>query len=127
MAAKQAAGRMNLAELEKIEKKYLFQKDTGWEPDRQLSKELHALIYRSCGNPYLLEIFENLQLKDEVSWNSLRNLWTQTPDAEVIKQRKREHAQIIQALKHRDAENAEKISKEHISNAIQDLLRMMIA
>lgn len=126
MAAKQAAGRIPLAELEKIEKKYVLQEDTGGEPDRQLSKELHSLIYRSCGNPYLVEIFENLQLKDEVSWNSLWNLWTQTSDAEVVKKRKREHVQIIQALKQRDAESAERISKEHISNAIHDLLKMIV-
>jgi len=127
LATKQAIGRIDLSELEKIEKKYVPQKITDWESGRQFSKELHSLIYHSSGNPYLMEIFENLQLKNEVSWNSLWNLWTKVPHAKVMEKRKEEHLKIIRALKKKDAQGAETESRKHISDAIQDILKMMTA
>lgn len=125
LASKQATGRIDLSELKKIKKKYLNKKKSDWESGRQFSQELHSLIYRSCGNPYLMEVFENLILKIEVSRHSLWNLWTNSADLKIIERRKQEHAEIIRALKERDAENVEKISKKHISNAIRDTLQWL--
>lgn len=125
LAAKQAIGRIDISELENLERKLLTADMSNQESGRQFSKDLHSLIYRSCGNPYLLELFENLQLKDEVSWNSLWNLWSKESDSKTIEKRMNEHLEIIRCLKEKDAGKAEKISKEHISNAIQDILRMM--
>jgi DNA-binding GntR family transcriptional regulator len=125
LAARQAIGRIDLIELDKIEKKYTSRKMASWKSDLQFSKDLHSIIYRSAGNPYLLEIFENLQLKNEVSWNSLWSLWMKVPRAKVIEKRKEEHLRIIRALKKGDAQRAENESRKHISEAMQDILEMI--
>jgi DNA-binding GntR family transcriptional regulator len=125
LAARQAIGRIDLIELDKIEKKYTSRKMASWKSDLQFSKDLHSIIYRSAGNPYLLEIFENLQLKNEVSWNSLWSLWMKVPRAKVIEKRKEEHLRIIRALKKGDAQGAENESRKHISEAMQDILEMI--
>ena len=125
LATKQAAGKIDLFELEKIEKKYLPQ-NCNWELGRQFSQELHSLIYKSSCNPYLIEVFENLHCKIEVSRHSLWNLWVKSGENELMERRKKEHAGIIQSLKEGDGKNAEKRSKEHISNAIKDTIKIMV-
>jgi DNA-binding GntR family transcriptional regulator len=127
LAARQAIERIDLQELERIEKKYASREIRDWTSGRQFSKELHSFIYRSSGNPFLLAVFEDLQLKNEVSWNSLWSLWKKAPQTGAVEKRKREHLAIIQALKKRDPQKTEAKSREHISKALQDLLRMIAA
>ena len=127
LAARQAIERIDLKELERIERKYAPREIADWESGRQFSKELHSFIYHSSGNPFLSAVFEDLQLKNEVSWNSLWSLWKRTPQTRAIEKRRKEHLAIIHSLKKRDAQKAEASSREHISNALQDLLRMISA
>jgi len=42
-----------------------------------------------------------------------------------MERRNREHAEIIQYLKDRDGEGAERMSREHISNVIKDILYLI--
>jgi DNA-binding GntR family transcriptional regulator len=125
LATRQAIERFDLSELERIEGEYASRAITDWKSGRQFSKELHSFIYRSSGNPFLSAVFEDLQLKNEVSWNSLWNLWKRAPHTSAIEKRRREHLAILQSLKKRDAQSAEAKSREHISNALRDLLRMI--
>jgi DNA-binding GntR family transcriptional regulator len=127
LAARQAIERIDLKELEGIERKYACREIADWESGRQFSKELHSFIYRSSGNPFLLAVFEDLQLKNEASWNSLWTLWKKAPQTRAIEKRRKEHLSIIQSLKKQDAQKAEANSREHIANALQDLLRMIAA
>ncbi len=120
LAAKHAALRLDLSKLAKIENKYLRGGHLEQESARQLSSELHSLIYRSCGNPYLVETYEGLRLRVALGMNSLWQLWSGHTD--LIERRTREHAEIICRLKDRDAEGAERVSREHISNVIRDIL-----
>jgi len=127
LAARQATGRIDLAKLEEIEAKYLRAKAADLDSGHYFSQELHFLIYRSALNPYLVEIFENLLFKIQVCMHSLWNLWRQTGDLKFIKRRNQEHAEIIRALKQNDAEYATRISREHISRAIEDILSIVTA
>jgi DNA-binding GntR family transcriptional regulator len=125
LAARQAIERADLSELERIERKYASRHTADWQCGRQFSKDLHSFVYRSSGNPFLLAVFEDLQLKNEASWNSLWSLWKKAPQTRAMEKRRKEHLAIIQSLKMRDAQKAEAHSREHISNALQDLLRMI--
>jgi len=42
-----------------------------------------------------------------------------------MERRSREHAEIIQHLKERNAEGAQRMSTEHISNVIKDILYLI--
>lgn len=125
LATRLSTERIDLSKLEEIEEKYL-RKKSDWESSRQFSQELHSLIYKSCGNPYLIEMFESLDFRIEAKRNSAWNLWIKFNDTVVIERRKQEHAEIIQALKEKNSEAAEKMSKEHISDAIRDIIRLII-
>jgi len=124
LATRLSNERIDLSKLEEIEEKYL-RKKSDWESSRQFSQELHSLIYKSCGNPYLIEMFESLDFRIEVKRNSVWNLWIKFNDTVVIERRKQEHAEIIQALKEKNSEAAERMSKEHISDAIRDIIRLI--
>jgi len=122
LAAKQAALGIDTSELERIENKYLRGRQSDWGSARELSSELHPLIYRSCGNSYLVETYESLRLKIDLGMNSLWQLWRGSGSTDLMERRNREHIEIIQCLKERNAEGAERMSKGHISNVIKDIL-----
>lgn len=125
LAARLAAVRANVSELERIENRYLDGKQPDWESGRHLSSELHSFIYKSCGNPHLLEIYEGLGLKVDLAMNSLWQLWVRSDSTDLLQRRNREHAEIIRCLKEKDADGAERMSKEHMSNTIKDILYLI--
>jgi DNA-binding GntR family transcriptional regulator len=125
LAAKHAAPGIDISELDRIENKYLHGRQPDWESARQLSCELHPLIYRSCGNSYLVEVYESLRLRIDLGMNSLWQLWIGSGSTDLMERRNREHAEIIQYLKDRDGEGAERMSREHISNVIKDILYLI--
>lgn len=122
LAARHAALGIDISELDRIENKYLHGRQPNWESARQLSCELHPLIYRSCGNPYLVEVYESLSLKIDLGMIALWQLWIGSGSTDLMERRNREHAEIIQYLKKRDGEGAERMCREHMSNTIKDIL-----
>lgn len=122
LAAKQSIGRVDPSEVKKIEEKFLRKKNPSWESGEQFSQELHSLIYQSCGNQYLIEVFQSLILKIEVSRHFLWDLFARSGDLGVLERRRNEHVEIIRLLKEKDTKNIIKISKKHICNAIKDIL-----
>ena len=125
LAAQQAIGRIDLAHLKEIEKRYIRREDTDQRAGQDFSRELHSLIYRSCLNPYLTEIFEGLHVRMQVCLHSLWELWARADDHRLMARRKQEHLAIIRALRKRDAEGAAHISRLHISRALDDILHLM--
>ena len=125
LAARQAIGRIDLEQLREIEKKYTRREDDDQEAGRHFSRDLHSLIYRSCLNPYLTEIFESLRVRMQVCLHSLWELWARANDHRLMARRKQEHLAIIRALRKKDADGAAHISRDHISRALNDILRLM--
>jgi len=126
VATRHAAAAIELSKLQEIEMKYLNSSKDDWENGREFSNELHTLIYKSCGNPYLVGIFENLIMKIQLSRSSLWEFWSRSGDTSSVERRYQEHMEIIRLLKKRDAEGAEKVSKTHISRTIQDIVRQVV-
>ena len=128
LAAKYAASRIEKPRLEELETVYLAGTSIppDWDVGRRFSCDLHSLIYRSCGNKFLIEIYENLRLRLDLGINHLWQLWARSGDRSLIERRTKEHAEIIQLLKNGDAAGAETASRDHISNTIQDLLRLVL-
>jgi DNA-binding GntR family transcriptional regulator len=122
LAARHATLRIDRGELDRIENKYLHGRQPDWESAPQLSRDLHSLIYKSCGNSYLVEVYESLRLKIDLGMDSLWQLWRGSGSTDLMERRSREHAEIIQCLKERNTEGAERMCKEHISNVIKDIL-----
>jgi DNA-binding GntR family transcriptional regulator len=125
LAASQAFGRIDLNLLGEIEKKYLDGRSGDWKAGEDFSWDLHALIYRSCLNPYLSEVFASLQTRMQVCLHSLWELWARAKDRQFMEKRNREHLAIIQALRQRDGEAVARVSREHISRAIRDIFALM--
>lgn len=125
LAAQQAVGRINIRQLQDIEEKYLHIEDNDPDAGQHFSRELHSLIYRSAINPYLSEIFESLDARMQVCLHSLWQLWARANDRKLMKQRNREHLAIIRALQRKDAKRTAQISRNHIFQAMEDLLRIM--
>lgn len=125
LAAGLAAERIELSEIDKIENKYFDGRLPDWESGRCLSAELHSLVYRSCGNPYLLEIYKGLELKVDLAMHSLWKFWLASNATESLQRRNQEHAKIIRCMRERDPVGAERESKEHISNTIKDIVSII--
>jgi DNA-binding GntR family transcriptional regulator len=124
VATRYASLRIDLSKLEEIERKYQSGSKDDPKKGRTFSYELHSLIYESCGNPHLVEIFEKLSVKIQISQSSAWEFWSRSGDSSVPERRYNEHAEIIRLLKEKDAEGAEKASKAHMSGTIQDILRL---
>ena len=127
LATRQAVGRINLQQLKEIEEKYVHLEDNDQEAGQHFSQELHSLIYRSSLNPYLTEIFESLDVRMQVCLHSLWQLWARANDRKLMKRRNREHLAIIRALQRKDSNRAAQTSRNHISRAMEDILRLMTA
>jgi len=127
LATQQAVGRINIQQLEEIEKNYLDLGDNDPDAGQHFSRELHSLIYRSGLNPYLTEIFESLDVRMQVCLHSLWQLWARANDRKLMRRRNQEHLAIIRALQRKDVKRAVQISRNHISRAMEDILRLMIA
>ena len=83
----------------------------------ELNALFHNLILKVCGNMRLMKICNNLSSSDHrFRIRSLRN------NPERLKYSLKEHQDIIEALKRKDAEQAERLSKEHIENVLKNIL-----
>ncbi|MBY9021949.1 MAG: GntR family transcriptional regulator, partial [Candidatus Lokiarchaeota archaeon] len=82
-----------------------------------LNGEFHNLIFNVCGNKQLIKICNNLSSSEyRFRINALRN------NPERLKYSLKEHQDIIEALKRKDAEQAERLSQIHINNVLKNIL-----
>jgi len=83
----------------------------------ELNAEFHNLILHVCGNKRLMKICNNLSSSDHrFRIRSLRN------NPERLKYSLKEHQEILVALKKKDSEQTEKLSKKHIENVLANIL-----
>ena len=83
----------------------------------ELNAEFHNLILHVCGNKRLMKICNNLSSSDHrFRIRSLRN------NPERLKYSLKEHQEILVALKKKDSEQTEKLSKKHIENVLENIL-----
>lgn len=126
LAAKLAAKRIQFSMLEEIERKFHCENNADFKHGRNFSRKLHSLIYKFCGNPYLIEIFKSLNLKIDLSRDSLWDLWKKSGDRNFVERRYQEHMEIIRLLKEGDAKGVETLCKTHMANTIKDLVNVVL-
>lgn len=87
------------------------------EPDpvsvSKLNTEFHDIIVKNCGNNYLKKTLDNLY--NQYSMFRARTLKITSR----FKSSYKEHSKILEALKRHDAIEAERLSREHISHALE--------
>jgi len=82
-----------------------------------LNGEFHNLIFSVCENKRLIKICDNLSNSEQrFKIRSLRN------NPERLKYSLKEHQEIMEALKRRDAEQADRLSQKHIENVLVNIL-----
>jgi len=122
-AASVAAKKINQEEIAKLEEmiKKMSMIISKPKPDvvayGELNAEFHNLILKVCANKRLMEICHNLSSADHrFRIRSLRS------NPGRLKCSLKEHQDIIEALKRKDAEQAERLSQIHINNVLENIL-----
>ena len=80
------------------------------------SNKFHSVILEVCGNDRLVQIRKNLA--DQIY--RFRNISLHIPGR--LESALKEHREIVEALKQRDAEKADTLSKKHIANVLKNIL-----
>ena len=116
-AARLAAGRVSLAELEHIKMRIgevlKLPEDAVTEESASSDRDLHALIAQACGNPVIQQIINDLKTRTSM----FRFRWLPARIKSVCA----EHLEIIDALIAGDAQRAEKAMRDHV-----DQVRLLI-
>lgn len=86
---------------------------------RRPGLRVHDLIVRHCGNPFLYETWRGLIEK------ILPYVWIETLYADDAARTLREHRQLCRYLRTGDAVAAEKLIREHIGRARDNLVRVL--
>ncbi len=82
-----------------------------------LNAEFHGLILNACGNKRMMKICSSLSDSEHrFKIRSLRN------NPGRLKYSLKEHQEIVETLKRRDAEQADRLSKIHIENVLKNIL-----
>lgn len=81
-----------------------------------LNADFHDLILKICGNKRLIRICSNLS--DRAHRFRIRSL--SIPGR--LKYALKEHREILEALKKKDSEQADKLSQKHIKNVLKNIL-----
>ena len=82
-----------------------------------LNGEFHNLIFNVCGNKQLIKICNNLSSSEyRFRINALRN------NPERLKYSLKEHKEIVEVLKRKDSEQADRLSKKHAENVLESIL-----
>ena len=123
LAASIAAEKIHSEEITKLEEiiKKMSTNISKPKPDvaaySELNAEFHNLILNACGNRRLMKICNNLSSSDHrFRIRSLRN------NPGRLKYSLKEHQEIFEALKRKDADQAEKLSRIHIDNVLKNIL-----
>jgi DNA-binding GntR family transcriptional regulator len=123
MAVRSAAENLTDAELVELDNIVKTQVTLGMdkpEESLRLSMSLHEIIIQSTKNKRLEALLK--QLQGQV--HRVRATWPSTPLR--LKEMWNEHAELVEALKKRDADKAEKIMWYHIEKARATTLQHMI-
>ena len=106
-----------IKELEKYQKQmeYYTKKDDVLEFS-EMDAEFHVLILNICGNNRLIQIRKNLS--DQAHRYRIRSL--SVPGR--LKYSLKEHQEIVEALKRKNAEQADRLSQKHIENVLANIL-----
>ena len=122
-AAKLAAATLNAAKLEQVEKELRAQ-ITGPGANLTLLSEagqsLHRLIVDNCGNQVLSDAIRSLQ----DHFVRFRHISLKLP--EKVFSSHREHIAVLEALKARDGEAAERLVREHFEHAARFLVESLL-
>jgi len=83
--------------------------------------KFHNLIFNICGNKRLTKICNNLNSSDHrFRIRVLRN------DPERLKCSLKEHQEIVEVLKRKDSEQADRLSQRHVENILKNILEYEI-
>ena len=106
-----------IKELEKYQKQmeYYTKKDDVLAFS-EMDAEFHELILNICGNNKLIQIRKNIS--DQAHRYRIRSL--SIPGR--LKYSLKEHQEIVEALKRKDAEQADRLSQKHIENVLANIL-----
>jgi DNA-binding GntR family transcriptional regulator len=122
-AARLAAERADPAEVKRVEAHLTALKANGHFDVQALSEAgqlVHKLIVESCGNQLLADTIRSLQ----DHFTRFRSLSLAIPQKVVSSHR--EHLAILRAMRARDGSEAERLVREHFSNAAQSLVQGLI-
>jgi DNA-binding GntR family transcriptional regulator len=121
LAARLAAQRISESELTWLEHSIVAMKEAlaeGRVPDAIAANiEFHDMLYQAASNPHLERM--GRQLRDFVRLFSRQPLEDSDRAADII----REHREIVAALRERDAERAETVSRAHVQRARQNVTK----
>jgi len=106
-----------IKELEKYQKQmeYYTKKDDVLAFS-EMDAEFHELILNVCGNNRLIQIRKNLS--DQARRYRIRSL--SIPGR--LKYSLKEHQEVVEALKRKDVEQADRLSQKHIENVLANIL-----
>ena len=123
LAASIAAEKISQEEITKLEEiiKKMSMIISKPKPDvvaySELNAEFHNLILIACGNKRLMKICNDLSSSDHrFRIRSLRN------NPGRLKYSLKEHQDIVDALKKKDTEQADRLSRIHIENVLKNIL-----
>lgn len=111
----------NLARLEEIvERLEHYDIETDYQEAINDDEEFHEIIFSSCDNPWLEDILTNLHYHTERLWHYCEryfddiNLFTDSL------------GKVLQAIKEKDVEKAEKYTREHIDEFVSKIKNEML-
>jgi len=120
LAARLATKTINEEEIKELEK---YQKRMEHYTNKddvlafsEMDAEFHELILNICGNNRLIQIRKNLS--DQAHRYRIRSL--SVPGR--LKYSLREHQEIVEALKRKNSEQADRLSQKHIENVLVNIL-----
>ena len=120
LAARLATKMINEEEIKELEK---YQKRMEYYTNKddvlafsEMDAEFHELILNICGNNRLIQIRKNLS--DQAHRYRIRSL--SVPGR--LKYSLKEHQEIVEALKRKNPEQADRLSQKHIENVLANIL-----
>jgi len=120
LAARLATKMINEEEIKELEK---YQKRMEYYTNKddvlafsEMDTEFHELILNICGNNRLIQIRKNLS--DQAHRYQIRSL--SVPGR--LKYSLKEHQEIVEALKRKNPEQADRLSQKHIENVLTNIL-----
>jgi DNA-binding GntR family transcriptional regulator len=120
LAARLATKMINEEEIKELEK---YQKRMEYYTNKdnvlafsEMDAEFHELILNICGNNRLIQIRKNLS--DQAHRYRIRSL--SVPGR--LKYSLKEHQEIVEALKRKNSEQADRLSQKHIENVLANIL-----
>ena len=120
LATRLVAKLINGEEIKELEK-YLKKMECYTNKDdvlafSKMDAEFHELILNICGNNRLIQILKNLS--DKTHRYRIRSL--SVPGR--LKYSLEEHREIVEALKRKDSEQADRLSQKHVENVLKNIL-----